>query len=231
MPDVTSIHTLPNPLPDITSEIVIEGENRLLDADGNIAFIVKFGDLTINNLKLTNAASNVFRDFDGAAIILHYGRLQINSSSFTNNWAMNGAVIYSYDSDIVIRSSVLANNMAGKRGAALYMYGGSASITDSIISQNEALDGGGAIYGLDSPSVSINRSVIYDNRTEGEGGGILIHGHVDLKDTSLQRNEAAKGGALAGRAYSSFDLENVDFIDNVAEDCPKEYNEIERRCR
>ena len=231
LPDVTSIHMLPNPLPNITSEIVIEGENRLLDADGNNAFTVKFGDLTINNLRLTNAASNVFRDFDGGAIILYYGRLQINSSSLTNNWAMNGAVIYSHDSDIEIINSVLANNLAGERGAALYMNGGSATISDSVISQNEALDGGGAIYGLDSPSISITSSVINDNRTEGEGGGILVYGHVDLKDTSLQRNEAAKGGALAGRAYSSFDLDNVDFIDNTAEDCPKEYNEIESRCR
>jgi len=119
VPDVTSLHTLPNPLPNITSDIVIEGENRRSDADGNIAFTVKFGDLTINNLRLTNAASNAFRDFDGGAIILRYGRLEINSSSFTNNWAMNGAVIYNYDSDIEIRNSVIADNLAGERGAAL----------------------------------------------------------------------------------------------------------------
>lgn len=144
---------------------------------------------------------------------------------------MNGTVIYNYDSDIVISNSVLANNLAGKRVAALYMNGGSASISNSIISQNEALDGGGAIFGLNSPSIRITGSVINDNRTEGEGGGILVYGHVDLKDTSLQRNEAAKGGALAGRAYSSFELDNVDFIDNIAEECPKEYNEIESLCR
>ncbi len=229
--NVTNMYTPDKPLPDITSEIVIEGENRLLDADGNIVFSIKFGDLTINNLRLTNAASNVFRDFDGGAIILRYGRLQINNSKFTSNWALNGAVIYSVDSDIVINDSVLANNMAGEKGGALYIYDGSVNITNSIISGNEATDGGGAIFGPSSPSIRITESVINDNRTEGEGGGMLVYGHVDLIDTSLLRNEAAKGGALAGRAYSSFDLENVDFVDNVAEDCPREYNEIERRCR
>ncbi len=110
------------------------------------------------------------------------------------------------------------------------MYGGSTSISDSIISQNEALGGGGASYGLDS-AVSIISSVINENRTEGEGGAILVNGHVDLKDTSLQRNVGAKGGALAGRGYSSFDLDNVDFVNNMAEECPKEYDEIEMRCR
>lgn len=218
-------------LPAINSTITIEGENHILDADGERAFTVQFGDLTLNSLTVTNAAANYMRDFDAGAIYVRYAKLQINNATFTNNWAMNGAAIYSYDSDLVISNSVFANNSAGENGAALYVYGGSASIANCIISGNEAVDGGGAIFGSGSISIQITGSVINDNRTEGEGGGIFVFGHVELTDTSLQRNVAAKGGALAGRAYSSFELDNVDFIDNIAEDCPKEYNQIKSLCR
>lgn len=218
-------------LPAINTTITIKGENHVLNAAGQRAFAVMYGDLVLNDLTVNNAAANYLRDFDAGAIYVRYAKLQISNSTFTNNWAMNGAVIYSYDSDIVISNSVLANNRAGEHGAVFYVYGGAANISNCIISGNEASDGGGAIFGLGSPSIRISASVINDNRTEGEGGGILVYGHVDLQDTSLQRNEAAKGGALAGRAYSSFDLKNVDFTDNIAEECPKVYNEIESHCR
>ena len=229
MPDISSVLTLDDPLPDITSVIVIEGENQLLDADGNIVFIIKFGDLTINNLRLTNAVSNVFRDFDAGAIYVRYGRLQINNATITNSWAKNGAVIYSYDSDIVINDSVLANNTAGERGAVLYMYDGSASIANSIISGNESMEDGGAIYGS-SGSILITDSVINDNSTGDQGGAIFTSGYVELKDSSLQRNKAAKGGAIATYAYSTVKLENVDFADNTAEECPKIFEQIRERC-
>ena len=220
----------PNELPlVINSEIVIEGDNYEISS---IQMVVRFGNLTLNNLTLRGGGAANHTDFSGGTIYVRYARLQMNSVTLTDSVAIRGGAIFSYDSDIVITNSILANNEAELgRGGALNMYAGAAEISSSIISGNEATDGGGAIFGLNSPSIRITESVINDNRTEGEGGGILVYGHVDLKDTSLQRNEAAKGGALAGRAYSSFDLENVDFVDNVAEDCPKEYNEIKWRCR
>ncbi len=220
----------PNELPlVINSEIVIEGDNYEISS---IQMVVRFGNLTLNNLTLRGGGATYHTDFNGGTIYVRYARLQMNSVTLKDSVAIRGGAIFSYDSDIVITNSILANNEAEQgRGGALNMYAGAAEISNSIISGNEATDGGGAIFGLGSPSIRITGSVINDNRTEGEGGGILVYGHVDLKDTSLQRNEAAKGGALAGRAYSSFDLENVDFVDNVAEDCPKEYNEIKWRCR
>ena len=174
LPDATSMHTLVDPLPDITSVIVIEGENRLLDADGHVAFKIKFGDLTINNLRLTNAVSNVFREFKGGAINLYFGRLRLNNSRITSSWAMKGAVIYSYDSDIVVNDSVLANNTAGGTGGVAYLYDGSLSIANSIISDNEGLDNGGAIYGRGSPSILISRSIISDNRTKARAAAFSL---------------------------------------------------------
>lgn len=216
-------------LPDIYSEIAIEGDDYEISS---VQFVVRYGNLALNNLTLRGVGAIYRTDFSGGNIFVRYARLNMNGVTLTNSVANRGGAIFSHDSDIVIHDSVLANNEAEQgRGGALNMHAGTAEISSSIISGNEASDGGGAIYGLDSPSIQITGSVINDNRTEGEGGGILVFGHVELIDTSLQRNVAAKGGALAARAYSSFDLDNVDFMDNIAEDCPKVYNEIRSLCR
>lgn len=215
-------------LPAISSEIVIEGDNHVLTW---VQFVVKYGNLSVNNLTMVGSGTSFLTEFNGGAFYLRYGRLQLNKVTQKDSLASKGGAIYSYDSDIVINDSEFANNRAEEgSGGAFYIYKGDVTIKNSSFSFNIGDEAGGAIFNRDA-SIQITDSVFNDNHTNGQGGAILNYGHVELNDTSLQRNEAAKGGAIATTYYSSHEFTKVEFIDNVAEECPKEFYDLENRCR
>ncbi len=217
--------------PDITSEIVIEGDSHSLT---NVQFVVKYGNLTVNNLTLTGGATSYRTDFNGGAFYLRYARLQLNNITQSDSLALDdGGAIYSYDSDIVITDSSFSNNTAEEgRGGAIYFDEGSLTISDSAFSHNSGVDAGGAIYGDVSSAINIVGSVFNDNSTDGEGGAIFItYSSLSLEDSSLQRNEAAKGGAIAVSYYSGLRSSGVAFLDNVADECPKIFDLMGDRCK
>ncbi len=215
-------------LPDITSEIVIEGDNHMLTW---VQFAVRYGNLSVNNLNMIGSGTSLHTDFNGGAFYLRYARLQLNSVIQKDGLATDGGAIYSYDSDIIISDSVFTNNRAQEgNGGALYIYDGSVSIANSVFSGNIGEAAGGAIYGRDA-TIQITDSAINDNTTTGQGGGILItYSSLGLKDSSLQRNKAAMGGAIAVSYYSSIELSNVDSVDNTAGECPKIFDLMADRC-
>ena len=216
-------------MPVITSELVIEGDNRILSG---VQFVVKFGNLTVNNLTLKDGGASYLTEFYGGALYVRFSRARINMVTIKDTWAgASGGAIYSYDSDVEISDSVFANNIAQQgAGGALFAYEGSISIMNSIFSGNISTEDGGAISAR-SGSVRISRSAISDNSAGDQGGAIFTSGYVELKDSALQRNVAAKGGAIATYAYATVELENVKFADNSAEACPKIFEQIKDRCR
>ncbi len=216
-------------MPDITGEIVIESENHKL---GGVQFVIRYGNLTINNLSLKGFGASYLTDFSGGAIYIRYGRLRLSKVSIMEALAAkDGGAIYSHDSDIVISDSVFANNEAQEfRGGALYIYNGSVSISNSIFTGNIGELSGGAIYAASSTAMQITDSIFHGNATTDQGGAIFSYSSFDLTDSSLQRNQAAKGGAIATGAYATADMENVTFADNTADECPKIFEQIEERC-
>ena len=63
-------------LPHITSEIVIEGDNHTLTW---VQFVVRYGNLTMNNLTLNGGAAGFWTDYNGGAFHIRYGKLQLNN--------------------------------------------------------------------------------------------------------------------------------------------------------
>lgn len=216
--------------PDITSEIVIEGDNHSLI---HVQFVVKYGNLTVNNLTLKGGATSFRTDFNGGAFYLRYARLQLNKVTQSDSLALaDGGAIYSYDSDIVINDSSFSNNTAEEgRGGALYLDEGGVTISNSTFSQNSGVLSGGAIYGDVSSEINIVGSVFNDNTTDGTGGAIFVtYSSIRLQDSSLQRNGAAKGGAIGVSYYSGIELSDVSFVDNSADECPKIFDLMADRC-
>ena len=225
---LTADLTMDDTLPDITSEMVIEGEGHILT---EVQFVIRYGNLTLNHLIMKDGGASYLTEFYGGALYVRYGRARLNMVTIKDTWAgASGGAIYSYDSDLVINDSVFANNMAQNgSGGALAAHEGSVSLVNSIFSRNRSTDDGGAISAR-SASIIVQDSVINDNSAVDQGGAIYTSGYVELKNNSLQRNEAAKGGAIATYAYAAIDLENVIFADNSAADCPKIFEQIKTRC-
>ena len=222
--DFTATETIP----DITSVITIEGEDRSL---AYVQFVVRFGDFTVKNLTLHRGWATRRTEHNGGAFYVRYGRLHLNNVSVTESGAYQGGAIYGYDSDIVINESVFANNLAESgAGGALYLERGNVAISNCRFSSNTSESSGGALFASRSTAFQITGCVFNDNTTSGQGGAISSNSSFDLVDSSLQRNLAATGGAVATRAYATVDTENVTFADNRADKCPKIYEEIDRRC-
>jgi parallel beta-helix repeat protein len=92
----------------------------------------------------------------------------ITNCIISNNFANNGAGIYSY-SKATISNCIISNNLASASGGGLYLYSES-SITNCVIANNTAVRGGGFyLYGKGS---SIINCTVINNKSDNPGGGI-----------------------------------------------------------
>ena len=58
-----------------------------------------------------------------------------------------GGGVYSDQSTLTVRDSLLADNLAGNDGGAASITSGTATFTNTTLTRNEAIDQGGALYG------------------------------------------------------------------------------------
>ena len=113
--------TLNAPLPDITSEITIEGAEY--DIDGNDQYQILYvdgGDLTVKNITLTGGyASNyggAINADDGSTLTVTNSRLEDNSAGLL------GGAIATSNTDVIIKNSVFVGNTSGSLGGALSFF-------------------------------------------------------------------------------------------------------------
>lgn len=162
--------TLREPLPHITSEIVIDGGGHSISARRRFRiFDVNGGKLTIRNLILTRGRAS--RNDNGGAIrVRNGGALDVENSSFIKNQSDN-------------------------QGGAIMMerYSQSLSISDSSFISNSALSGGAINSYLDGyKSMTIERSSFVNNR-----GGALVAGNpasVRITNSTFSTNQHERSG-------------------------------------
>lgn len=156
-------------------------------------------------------------------ILAWNGLLSVTDSFVTNNGGDVGSSSgLSTGGDIaVIRSTVSGNRASGGGG----LWGGRhIVVTDSFITDNHNLSegdryGGGGIFqyslntnvpGAPIPGVgtlSITRSVISNNTSAGDGGGIDTNALVTVTDSTIANNHAmGRGGGIFGEHQSSITL-------------------------
>ncbi len=178
--------TLDTPLPQITSDITIEGNGYTLSGDGRFRiFDVRAGKLTINNLTLADGnGGSYWKEHGGAIRLRGSAQVVINDSILRDNEAQFGAAIAqdSKSSRLFVNKSSFVGNRTTRgdsKGGAI-----SAENTVSVDISNSSFIGniasiGGAIYGglptsffRSRLSLTLTHVTMLDNA--GYGTGLYI---------------------------------------------------------
>ena len=200
--------TLDAPLPQIDSDITIEGNGYTLSGDGRFRiFDVRAGKLTINNLTLADGnGGSSFNENGGAIRLRGSAQVVINDSILRDNQSYNGGAI-------------ALEEFTLKKSTRL-------SINRSSFVGNASLWQGGAIYSFEGGIISIKNSSFIGNRTRRASNGGAISADtalsVDISNSSFIGNIANIGGAIYGGRSSTFTpsrlsltLTHVTMLDNA----------------
>ncbi|MEZ4709298.1 MAG: tandem-95 repeat protein [Caldilineaceae bacterium] len=184
--------TLNAALPQITSEITLEGANHFIDGGNSVQlfYVNSGGDFTVNNATLQNGYSATF----GGGIFNTNGTLTVSNSTFSGNTADNGGGgIYNLQGTATVSNSTISGNTASF-GGGIVADDGIMTVTNSTISGNTADDGGG-IYNL-SGTLIVTNSTLSDNSNTGYGGAIRNYGTLMVTNSTFSGNTADNGGGI-----------------------------------
>ena len=199
--------TLDNWLPDITSEITIEGANY--DIDGNDEyqiFYVDGGDLTINNITLTGGVSGSYGGAinadDGSSLTVTNSRLEDNEAGLL------GGAIATSNTNVVIKNSVFVGNSSGSLGGALSFFANTPADVFPYWtedSEHSTLLIDQTTFGEDVPEGCAAADIRADpeNEADASGGALDIHGGiVTIRRSSFIGNySGVDGGAIHASAW------------------------------
>ena len=158
----------------------------------------------------------------GASIIVHGGlHFYLINSVFGANHAekIAGAVLILHTPHVQIQNSTFINNFAPRGGAILVFNISSVDILTSNFTKNKAEVSGGAIYVKYLVAGKIHLSNFHEN-TANVGGAVFIDDSVELHihSSSFQRNYAEFEGGAAQVINSSVYVSNCTFSHNFAID-------------
>ena len=191
--------------------------------DGNGAGISNTGNLTLNNVTVSDNANDAFFGNSGGGI-WNAGTLTLNDSTVKNNFDQNvGGGIANIRSGPVpailnINNSVIDNNKTGNPagdsfspGGGIYNFSGTVTIRDSKITNNSSVGrGGGILNGAQLTGVpgiiEIFNSDIKNNKAlglvdfgnESDGGGIHqnAEGQINIERSLISGNAATNGAGI-----------------------------------
>lgn len=133
-----------NGLPQITSEIIIDGKGSTIKRDSlaphfRIFHVATTGDLTLNDLTISGGRmSGVAGSTRDGAGIENRGILQVTNSVITDNHAQyQGGGIDNIFGSVEIINSTISGNSANY-GAGIYTWDSTTSLTNSTVSNNTA---------------------------------------------------------------------------------------------
>ena len=212
---MTSDITLGATLPNITSEITIEGANHFISGDGSyhIFHVEESGSLTVNQLQLKNGSG---QGHSGGAILNRQGTVAVNNSQFNSNSAsMYGGAIASQGGTTTITSSSFSNNSSDYMGGALFTSNlGRLTVTSSTLSSNSADNFGGAIAASGS-YVTIHGSKLKNN-TSPKGGAIWNSALSYISNSEISNNSSTGNGGAIYAGGNTLTVTNSTVSDNSA---------------
>ena len=172
----------------------------------NMAHSDDFGDHFINESTTTSrGCSGIFNNYH------------------QDDFCTSGGTIYALESDIVVHLSTFTNNSALAGGVVYCISETRVNISNSTFSNNKATVSGGVIHQLDC-LVSITTSSFYNN--SGKNGGVLYHNHTDvttseclkLEDSDFNDNTAVEKGGVVFISNSNVSILGCQFHSNKAQD-------------
>lgn len=194
-------------LPAGTYTLSIPGTNEDDAASGDLDIkgtLIISGSGTATTIIDGNAADRVFHVLASTlsmnSLTIRNGRRE---GSRTDATLVGGGVMVS-NGFLNLYTVVVSDNFATLDGGGIYVLQGRANIYSSIVESNTASDRGGgiAIYGtsgsLGSTRLTIDDSVLRNNRTEGfDGGGVYCsRATVNVAVSRFQANSSRNGGGL-----------------------------------
>ena len=203
------------------SIITINGGGFTVSGDDSVrVFLVQqYGDLTINNLTVTDGRAN-----NGGGIkVVQGGILSLSSVTVKDSESTGGggAGLRAERASLTIANSAIYGNSSSFNGGGLDVSG-TVTISGASIYNNSAAsgrNGGGMIIKQPggATNVTIQRSSIYNNSAGSNGGGIFVEAANDVsaKNTTIYGNTAANGAGLyvdGGTVH----VTHVTFVDNRA---------------
>ncbi len=209
--DLTANITLTMALPDIASEITINGNNHTIArdtaavSDFRILTVATVGNLTLNEVTLTGG---VTPDDGGGVFVDSGGTAVLTNSTVISNTANSGGGISTYQGTFTLTNSTIISNSAtgGGGGISLVTINSNSTsiaiLNNSTVSHNTATapDGaGGGIVNLSAvlinSTVTLINSTIISNTSPNGGGGIVnTLGTIILTNSTISGNTTAFDG-------------------------------------
>ncbi|MDF1499830.1 MAG: hypothetical protein P1P76_05105 [Anaerolineales bacterium] len=188
-----------NGLPIISSEIIIRGNNAVIDIAPNSTFghfFLEFDNkLSLYDLTLSNGARPV-----GGAVINNHGDLFVSNVKFLDNFAYpgsgdgvaRGGAIFSTSGNVrIMEESIFQRNLAGETmpaspnlGGAVYSLNSRLTISNSYFVENYAAGNGGAVYSERNPGDELKGGVIINNTEFSRNWALQDGGALYLLDES-----------------------------------------------
>lgn len=181
-------------LPTINDNLTIEGLGAgqlTIDAGGLSRIFRIAGARTVGISGLTLTGGDV--GFGNGGAIFNDGILTVTDSIFTGNAAYRGGAVF--------------NNFHRTRAVT-------TTIVGSTLTGNFATLRGGAIENFQD-EVIISASVIHDNSTNGDGGGIHNTGTLTIIDSTLSENSADSLSSFGGGIYNTGTAATVEIVSST----------------
>ena len=197
---------LSQPLPHITSRIILKGNGHTIDAGNNRAvgtiFWTEPGSwFDLYNTTLTGA------DSEGPGGAIHNeSNLELHGCTIKGNAAARGGGLYTSGTFLYTVITTFSDNTATEGGGIYITNPGdrySAVFIACTVSRNQANRGGGIFNNINSSGIRMVISTISGN-TADEGAGILNTGTFTLSSSTVSNNFARdKGGGLCTTAMNT----------------------------
>ena len=204
-------------LPDVTTEIVINGNNSTITRSGAAPDLGIFHVATSGNLSLNNVTISNGRNLNGGSGgVFNRGILTVNGSTFSNHTASGGSAIRNIgaSSILTVTNSVFTNNSSTSGSGAINSTA-NATISGSTFSSNTSSGNGGALF--NSGTMTISSTFINNNTANNNAGGIYNTGTLTLNPgTNISGNTSPNGnaGAILSETTGSLTISSATFDNN-----------------
>lgn len=159
------------------------------------------GNMTVTDSTMTASPHTPFHNREGTASLNNVTiENNINNDLGARSAAVNNDTLGTIPAVLTITNSRISNNQllgGSALGGGICNFGGSVTVDRTVINNNRATDDGGGIY-LRGGSVNVINSTIAGNTTQDSGGGIFADGGtVNLTNATVAGNTST-GTAFGG---------------------------------
>ena len=144
---------------------------------------------------------------------------QMNTTTMGGMFTVNNGVRLEFHNVLVHGGRAERPTVGSTRGGVVMIWEGSLGIYDSRFEDNRATNYGGVAFGnsITHSSITIERSIIHDNRAGSIGGAFSTQNTLDATCVQFSSNRTIAGGSSAGAFYArNGTVTNSAFLNNTS---------------